>query len=297
MISIILTSFNRKNLLKKSLESILNQSYRDIEVIIIDNNSTDGTEEELSTYRDPRINFFNVGSVNNLGKSRNIGISKAKGDLIAFCDDDDIWYPDKLEFQLKYVHITGVVCTDVDYVDKDNVIIKKSIFPDKISDLIFSKATLLYQNLIMVTSVLIDKEILLKAGQFDSLRYCEDYDLWMRVTDFTKIIFLNKISMAVMVHANSLSRINQNAIDMRYIIIKHQLKYIKSPDKELKIASKAGLVKSRYQLFRLLISNKRYFDSLKELFRLIPFISDINVAKFFIKVLFFKENFLLKKLN
>ncbi|MDC1455973.1 glycosyltransferase [Flavobacteriaceae bacterium] len=78
-----------------------NQTYRKIELIIVDDGSTDNTTEVIHCYNDNRIRYFKTNNWGSPAKPRNIGIAKAKGEVIAFCDDDDIWIENKLSIQIR----------------------------------------------------------------------------------------------------------------------------------------------------------------------------------------------------
>ena len=101
--SIILATYNQANFLKKSLKSILSQTYQNWELIIIDNNSTDHTDKVIKNISDKRFRTYKINNKNILAKSRNLGIKKSKSDWICFIDSDDIWYAKKLEITKNYI--------------------------------------------------------------------------------------------------------------------------------------------------------------------------------------------------
>lgn len=101
LISIVIPVYNREHLILQSIESVLSQSYKNIEVIIVDDASTDKTEEVVCAINDTRINYFRQNVNKGPSVARNLGVKKAKGELIAFLDSDDEWYADKLEKQVK----------------------------------------------------------------------------------------------------------------------------------------------------------------------------------------------------
>ena len=104
MISIIIPTYNRSKLLFLCLESILLQTYKDIEIILLDDGSTDNTRLILSNFKDKRLVYVNIGRIGNISKLRNIGINLSKGEYIAFCDDDDVWKVNKLEIQMELIN-------------------------------------------------------------------------------------------------------------------------------------------------------------------------------------------------
>ena len=101
MFSIIIATYNRSALLHETIDSILNQTYKEFEIIVVSDGSTDDTKERIEAIDDDRINFIQLDR--NYGfpaVARNVGIINSNFPYIAFCDDDDLWLPDKLMKQL-----------------------------------------------------------------------------------------------------------------------------------------------------------------------------------------------------
>src|SRR6185369_4142599 len=99
-VSIIMPTYNRANYIREAIESVRKQTYRNWELIIVDDGSEDNTEEIVSQLQDERIIFYKAGRIAINGKIKNIGIEKASGELIAFIDSDDLWAETKLEKQV-----------------------------------------------------------------------------------------------------------------------------------------------------------------------------------------------------
>lgn len=100
LVSIIIPTYNRAHLIGETIESVLNQTYTNWELIIVDDGSTDATADVIHKYSDPRIRYHSIAHSGSFGMVRNHGIRQAKGLFIAFLDSDDLWQPDKLEKQL-----------------------------------------------------------------------------------------------------------------------------------------------------------------------------------------------------
>lgn len=103
MVSVIVTTYNRENLLKQTILSILNQSYQDYELIIVDNYSDYDFQGLIDSFHSEKIRAFQNRNNGVIAVNRNYGIKQARGKYIAFCDDDDLWMPDKLNLQVNYM--------------------------------------------------------------------------------------------------------------------------------------------------------------------------------------------------
>lgn len=99
-ISVIVTTFNRARLLEQAVTSVVCQTFRDFEILILDNNSTDETESIVRRFGDRRLNYIRHAPL-NISQARNLGLGKATGEFVAFLDDDDLWLPNKIESQLE----------------------------------------------------------------------------------------------------------------------------------------------------------------------------------------------------
>ena len=99
-VSIIITTYNGSKYIRETIESVCNQTYRNWELIIIDDGSEDNTCEIITSFKDERIQLFKAGRIGINGRIKNIGLEKASGELIAFIDHDDLWHPSKLEKQI-----------------------------------------------------------------------------------------------------------------------------------------------------------------------------------------------------
>ena len=186
LISVNLTTFNRPNLLRRALNSIYSQTYKNIEVIVIDDNSSENYEKLIQAFSMVHKNFFYFKNNKNLGnaKSRNIALSKSKGEFIAFLDDDDYWIDkDKLNRQLKVLlkdkkEEIGLSCTSVEKyssVDKKQKHIIK--YPKNLKSKILAGNGFIYS-----TTVLTRKNLLLEIKGFDeNFPRGIDSDLFRRI--------------------------------------------------------------------------------------------------------------------
>jgi len=177
-ISVIIPTFNRANFLFKTITSIINQTSKVDEIILIDDGSTDNTKQICEKFDIKYIYQKNKG----VSSARNKGIKISKNNWIAFCDSDDIWEKNKIEQQMKFHQANkDILISHTNETWKfNNKIIKKKKFQQKTSGFCF------LDNIdsckIGTSTLLVHKLILDDVGYFDeSLKACEDYDLWLRI--------------------------------------------------------------------------------------------------------------------
>lgn len=96
-VSVVIPTYNRAHLVGRAIQSVLNQTYQDFEIIVVDDGSTDNTEEVVKSFNDPRIRYIRHDQNRGGSAARNTGIKMARGEYIAFQDSDDEWLPEKLE--------------------------------------------------------------------------------------------------------------------------------------------------------------------------------------------------------
>jgi glycosyltransferase involved in cell wall biosynthesis len=182
LISVVIPVYNGEKTIKETIESVLNQTFSDFELIVINDGSQDSTLEIVSGIQDPRLKVFSFTNA-GLSASRNRGVSQATGEYISFLDADDLWTPDKLESQLKALQANpqaAVAYSWTDYIDESNQFLRQG-----------GRITVngnIYANLLMTdllengSNPLICKQTLAEVGGFDeSLKAAEDWDMWLRI--------------------------------------------------------------------------------------------------------------------
>ncbi len=189
-VSIIIPTYNRCSWIKHAIESVLQQSYQNFELIIVDDGSTDITRSLLIKYEANIRYFFQ----DNRGPAaaRNLGISKAMGELICFLDSDDRWLKRKLESQINLIekHPEIKICYTDEIWIRNGVRINQKKIHQKYSGWIYQKCLPLC--IISPSSVLLHREVFDKIGVFDEkMIVCEDYDLWLRASLVYPIQFIN----------------------------------------------------------------------------------------------------------
>ena len=225
MFSIIIPTYNQDYLLKKCLESVINQTYNNWEAIIVNNFSNDETIKVVKSFNDQRIKLRNFKNNGIISCSRNYGLTLAKFPYIAFLDSDDIWFPKKLERSLSYL-IDGhdIVCHNEiwSWFDGTSKIIHYG--PEKRS---LYKNLLFKGNVISTSAVSCRKDLLLELNGFDEnplIAGNEDYDLWMRIsmTEKYSFKFIQEPLGYYIIHKNNNSKkLLKQLFSELYVIGKH----------------------------------------------------------------------------
>jgi teichuronic acid biosynthesis glycosyltransferase TuaG len=181
-ISIVLPVYNAKSFVDATIDSVLGQTFRNWELIIVDDCSTDGTYEYLcAKYSDnANIKVFKNDINSGAGKTRNKGLQEASADIIAFLDADDVWMPRKLELQLAHMHLnnSAIVHTSYAFIDENgNSIAGKVIASSKVTLNSYMRNT----EIGMSTSLLNRK--LIGDFRLDTMRTRQDTKLWLTLLD------------------------------------------------------------------------------------------------------------------
>jgi glycosyltransferase involved in cell wall biosynthesis len=183
-VSIIIPTHNRPQMLKEAVESALAQTFRDFEIIIVLNGASAGSVEMAHRFRgDPGFKIVEMED-STLAASRNFGLGFAQGEWIAFLDDDDIWLPEKLELQLDAARRTGadLICCNFCFFNQDGII-QHAALPARPSGLTFAEALMVGNYVSGGSGVMVKAAKLRSLGGFDaSLRGCEDWDMWRRLS-------------------------------------------------------------------------------------------------------------------
>ena len=191
-ISIVIPTYNQAEYLQEAIESVFSQTYKNTEIIIIDDGSTDNTLKVVNSFNDNKIIFIQQRN-KGASSARNTGIKEANGEYIAFLDSDDLWLKDKLRKQIDFmrenqkVGLLGTGCFQV--IDTNKMIYKK-IFPHK--NEILQKDLIKYNPFIQ-SSVMVRKNVFNDIGLYDEkFKESEDYDLWLRIAQKYKIANLKQ---------------------------------------------------------------------------------------------------------
>jgi glycosyltransferase involved in cell wall biosynthesis len=205
LVSIIIPTYNRADLIGETIQSVIDQSYKSWELIIVDDGSTDDSKNYITKFKDERIRYYTIEHCGILGKVRNVGISHAKGDYIAFLDSDDLWLPQKLEYQLtlldQYPNASFVFGHGEQFGPG-------AIPPPELESLfvgnIFLPLLLEERFVFYVPTVLFKKKNLKQTGLIsENLRSAGDINFFLRMGHRFEGIFSNTIIVKIRKHKQS----------------------------------------------------------------------------------------------
>lgn len=221
LVSIILPTYNNERYLEKSVQSILDQTYSNFELIIINDCSTDNSNIILDSFTDSRIRIINNEINQGLVKSLNIGLEEAKGKYIARMDGDDYCLPNRLQLEVEFLENNeDVVLIGGSHLsgDIDTTNLKKQYFPTTENDI---KATFLFNCpfshiTIMLRSSIINQH---KLKYEESFKYAEDYALWLEISKYGKVCNLPYFLAKYRVNLLGQTSVANAKIDERFQII------------------------------------------------------------------------------
>ncbi|VAW71212.1 Putative N-acetylgalactosaminyl-diphosphoundecaprenol glucuronosyltransferase [hydrothermal vent metagenome] len=205
-VSVLIPSFNRASTLSRALDSVLAQTQSAAEIIVIDDGSTDNTQE-LIQQKYPQVVYLYQDN-KGVSAARNLGIKQSKGDWLAFLDSDDAWLDSKLKIQCEALlkEPEFKICHTEEIWIRNGTRVNQMKKHQKFGGEIFQKCLPLC--VISPSSVLIEKNILEQVGLFDeSYQACEDYELWLRLCAFLPVLFIESPQIyKVGGHEDQLSR-------------------------------------------------------------------------------------------
>lgn len=204
MISVIIPTYNRETTIKRAVDSVLEQTYKNFEIIIVDDNSTDNTAKVIENIQDERIVYLRQSSNRGACVARNIGISKAKGKYIAFLDSDDQWISSKLEKEVNFLennNLDIVFCSHkVVNSGLTKIVPELEIKKDRIGQWIF------YDNFITTGAILGKKDCFVDEKFDKELTRFQDWDLVIRLIKKYRVGHLNEVLTVNYIQSDSLTK-------------------------------------------------------------------------------------------
>lgn len=219
-VSVIIPTYNYGTFVIQAVQSVLNQTFSDLEVIVVDDGSTDDTVERIHSITDPRLHYIYQRN-SGLPASRNTGIRSAKGKYIAFLDADDCWMPNKLEIQLPILQedeSIGLVYGSYYVIDTEGKIIalrRASELPRN------ALPRLIMGNLVSgsATTSIIRRECVDRVGLFkEDLISCEDWDMWLRIAEVYNFGYVKEPVAMIRLHDRNMTN-RAETMEMAALIV------------------------------------------------------------------------------
>lgn len=247
--SIVLTTYMLCEHIREAIESVLIQTVKDYELIIIDDGSTDNTKEEVSKFKDKRIKYIWQAHTGLPGKVRNKGIEIAQGRLIAFLDGDNFWYPNKLKRCLEIFNSNpsiDVLCHDENYLRTyDRKVFRRTFYgpygDDMYRELLLKGSTLSTSSTIIKRSIFSDDKFSFPENEMFTT--AEEFDLWLKLAKSKRYHFFYLPEVLgvhrILESSVTLSNIEKAAFNMLYLLDEN-VKELNFTEKHLK-----ALIKKR----------------------------------------------------
>lgn len=235
-ISVIIPSYNHAEYVGEAIQSVLDQTFTDFELVVVDDGSTDHTQEILANFRDPRLRSIRQANAGLLA-ARSAGLRETSAPLVSFLDADDLFLPDKLavlhEYLKEHSHV-GLVAGGVQYIDPAGRILGENVATPASLEV----TGLLLQNPIIVSGILLRRPWLERVGGFAASRVydaCGDWDLWLRLRAAgCQFGWMERAVVAYRVHPGQMSG---NAGQMRTAALAVLDRFFKQPDLPAQVLS------------------------------------------------------------
>ena len=216
LVSVYINVYNRADLVGETIRSVLSQTYANLQIIIVDDGSTDGTADVIRSFEDPRIEFYPLEKNVNVVGALNEGLKHVRGEYAAHVDSDDLWEPDKIEKQVAFLETHaeyGSCFSLVKIIDETgaeaagNEVLNSALFQvDNMPQAKMLRFFYEHSNHLNHSSMLVRKEILDQSGGYDlALQYLHDFDLWTKFILAAPIYILQEPLVCYRVHSGNYS--------------------------------------------------------------------------------------------
>lgn len=205
LVSVIMPVYNSEKYLKEAIDSVLSQSYSNIELVIVNDGSKDSSKQIIKSYNDSRIQYVENESNGGIVYSRNKGLSHSKGEFVATLDSDDIALRERISMQVDFLQNNpeyGMCGTFYRTIDSQGNYLAKVQFPTGNTDII---SHLLIGNCFCNSTVMIRRDIALDLKYREKFDIVEDYELWYRISKRAKLANLPQVSVLYRVHGTNIS--------------------------------------------------------------------------------------------
>lgn len=268
LVSIIVPFCNEEKYIADAINSLLEQTYSNIEIVLVDDHSTDNSKQVCISFKDPRVKYFPKFHIpNGRAWSRNFGIEKATGEIITFLDADDTCSKDRIEFQLNKLKELGMDKTMCGcWVQRKGIQNSLMQMPVKHEDILKGFTRQYNRTTIVGATIMAHKNVFLKYEYRTKFKFYEDWDLLVRLGESNEIIFVNidKPLYTYMIRSKG-TKFQKDWLDYNIFMRDCQIRRVKnlpeyeSPDEmfaELKKNNKTRYL--AYKFFEKLVELKRY---------------------------------------
>jgi glycosyltransferase involved in cell wall biosynthesis len=251
LVSVTMPAYNAEKYIKETIESVLNQSFRDFELIIVNDASTDGTKDVVLSLNDPRIRYYENDVNSGIVATRNHCLRRSAGKYIAVLDSDDISMPDRLEKQVKFLEANtgyGLCGTFYRVIDSDgnpsvNIEVPTS-FPD-------IKTFLVFNTCFCHSSVMIRRELINESGFTTGYDIIEDYEMAYRLSEMTKLANLPEFLTQYRVHGKNQTISNAvKVLSLRKKLDARILNDLQIEFTERELAIHSNFINSNFDFFK-----------------------------------------------
>lgn len=283
-VSVIIATYNRKELLREAIESVFQQTFTDYELIIVDHGSTDGTAEFIQTHYQNRVHYVPLPFCPLLACSKNAGIKAARGSLIAFLDDDDLWLPHKLERQVAAAKKDTRARLFYTLMERFDVEGACDIIPParvRVSGNVFK--SLIPNNPFLTSTVMVYREALDTVGHFSllpELRTFHDFDLWSRIAYAYPVRCVPDVLARYRVHTTNTTENQVRSFDVIEEVINKHFRENRLTAAELqKAKAQIHLWRFKYAL-KCPVSNQAVLEHLRHTLEAAPYNLSANGFRF-----------------
>ncbi len=215
------------------MQTVFDQTFEDFELLIIDDGSPDDTEQTVKSFHDPRVRYIKHTQNQGEGGARNTGVKHAEGEYIAFLDDDDEWFPNKLELQVALLdaqpNVGFVHSALIDFYAETGEEVEKKRPVEAVSGKVFDR---LLQNFVILSTVIARKACFDAVGPFDlGIPAGLDYDMWVRISQQYEFAYIDVPLIKYRMHLNKLGRNFDLQIRGNEAFINKYREYVSVPGK------------------------------------------------------------------
>lgn len=205
LVSVLINCRNSERYIKEALDSVIDQTYLNLEIILVNNQSTDKTKHIIQSYNDNRIKYFETNKHLSLGEARNLGLKLSQGKYIAFLDSDDFWEKTKLQKLIRtFNNKTGIAYSDVKYFNKSKSF---NLYSARHPYSGYCFNSLIDDYNLCMSSCIVSKEVLNshKIKFNPLLKVCEDLDFFIQIAYVSKVSYVDEILVNYRIHGENLT--------------------------------------------------------------------------------------------